>query len=157
MPSKLTVEQRKFLKAVRETGMILSEVLGAQKLDPKLLMRWLRRNYFRRALNETRVDVRRRMLLEIDLLSQAALATWSAMQTGKIDREEKALSMCKMIRDDWFRLRSRYRRSRARHRIEEPQTRTHPNFAHEDEEMTRILEANRRAAKEQRRNGHESN
>jgi hypothetical protein len=153
MPVSLTIEQKRFLKSVRESGLLLSELMGAQKLEPKLLMRWLRRHYFRQALHEARVDVRRRMLLEIDLLSQAALATLSAMQSGKIDKDHKTIYFCRMVRDDWFRLRARLKRSRAKHRIQEPEELVHPAARDQEDEILARMEARRRGQKSDEKEG----
>jgi hypothetical protein len=138
MPSSLTREQRAFLKAVREKGLLLPEVLQESGVPTRLLMRWFRRRYFRKALRQASGELRRRGLLELELLAAAAVATMSAMKGQKIPLDRDLLALCIAIRDDYFRWKRRGARSKRRI-IEPPEDLCHPNAKHREKELLAIL------------------
>jgi len=143
-----TKPQRQLLRAVREDGLLLPEILGTLGISSTVFMRWLRRTYFRDALREVRRDLRLRMWLDVELLGNSATQTLTRFLRDKKYRNANPglLEVCQTILQERDRLAKRFKRGGARggkssSRVVEPGTDLcHPDFKDQEKELDAILD-----------------
>src|SRR5438552_1344567 len=108
---RLRFEQQKFLRALRDGDLLLPGLLRSVNINPARLARWLRRLYFREALEEMRGQMRQQVWLELELLARAAQNTLRAMLDGTEKRDGALMAICRAILEEYDRA---YRRRRQR-------------------------------------------
>lgn len=137
MANSCSKAQRALLRAVREEGLLLPEILKKAGVSEKLLARWLDKGYFRKALKKARGVMRRRMWLDLELLANAARATLKAMFRGKTRPSALRIKLCEAILEEfdraWRRLYSGKRRGKKVR--EEPAELFHPDAMEDEAEL----------------------
>jgi hypothetical protein len=140
----LAWQQQRFLRAFRDDVVMLPELLDLVKVDAPRVARWLRRDYFREALAEMTVELRRMGWLKIELMYKWALAMLAEMQTDPSKRDGLVIYLCRVIVEEYDRARRRRARGswkRAKKKVQEPTDLCHPNAKDREEELMAILSA----------------
>ena len=141
--NRLTDQQQKFLRMTRDGVVLVPQVLDQLGLTPQRLARWMRRDFFRDALGETRTEMRRVHWLDLELLARSAVATLQSMLVKPSKRSLFLLLLCVAILMEhdrtWKRLH-RGKRGRKRRKFEDPADLCHPDSRDRNDELLRQLE-----------------
>jgi hypothetical protein len=146
---RLTFDQQKFLRALRDGELLLPELLRSVNINAARLARWLRRLYFRDALEEMRGQMRQQVWLELELLARAAQNTLRAMLKGTEPRDGALMAICRAILEEHDRAFRRRRQRRADRRRNNGGKKSplaferelvHPSMLHRKEQLLARLE-----------------
>jgi hypothetical protein len=115
--------------------------------NPTRLSRWLRRLYFREALEEMRGQMRRRLWIELELLARSAQNTLRAMHQGNEKANGLTMAICRVILEEHHRAFQRRRQRRADRRrfkrkpspLDLERDLVHPSMKQREKELLELL------------------
>ena len=145
-PNRVSEKQQKFLRALRDEPVLVSDLMERFSISERQLQRWQRGVGFGRALREIEGALRRG--IRLSLRAAARVAAEALAENVKQKPEDLSPNLVavmeKAINQDRAEARlARSRRGRRR-RAREPEDLCHPNQRHRGAELLRKLQSSQR-------------